>query len=44
VIEAIDTGRSVSGGLADARAALAIVEQLYARSSLTPRSPAPAAS
>jgi predicted dehydrogenase len=44
VLEAIDTGRPVSGGLVDARAALAIVEQLYERSNLAPRSPAPAAS
>jgi predicted dehydrogenase len=44
LVNAIDTGRPVCGGLADARAALAIVEELYERSRLTPRSAAPAAS
>jgi predicted dehydrogenase len=36
MLDAIASGRPVSGGLADARAALAIVEHLYERSALTP--------
>ena len=34
VLDAIATGRPVTGGLEDARAALAVVERLYERSEL----------